>query len=187
MELEQSVMKELKDKMDKAFGHFQDQLGTVRTGRASAAMVEGVMVEYYGTPTKLKELAGITVPEPRMILIQPWDVSANDEIMKALNKNQQGLNPRLEGKLIRVTVPELSQERRNECAKLAKQMAEEARVSMRSIRRDTNEIIKKGQKDSKITEDDHFRIEKDIQHKTDESIKKIDEVLHLKEKELMQI
>lgn len=187
MELEQRLVKELKDKMDKAFSHFQEQLGTVRTGRASAAMVDAIMVEYYGTPTKLKELAGITIPEPRMIVIQPWDASATDEIMKALNKNQQGLNPRLEGKLIRVTVPELSQERRSECAKLAKQMAEETRVAMRSIRRDTNEVIKKGQKEGKITEDDLFRIEKDVQHKTDESIKKIDELLHLKEKELMQI
>ncbi|MBI1882618.1 MAG: ribosome recycling factor [Chlamydiae bacterium] len=185
--VEEKVLKEIKDKMGKTIEFFQVELAGVRTGRATPALVENILVSYYGTPTKLKELAGITVPEHRTLVIQPWDVTAIEEMMKALNKNESGLVPRLEGKIIRIQVPELSEQRRNELKKVVKNMAEEARVNLRNTRREMNELVKKGQKEGKITEDDLFRIEKEVQVKTDDFIKKIDEILVHKEKELAQV
>lgn len=184
---EQKILKELKDRMDKVIHFFQEELASVRTSRANPALVENIMVSYYGSSTKLKELAGITTPEPRLILVHPWDPSALEEVMKALNQNDLGLVPQLEGKMIRIVVPELSEERRNEFRKLAKNKAEEARVSLRNVRREINELIKKGEKDGEFTEDDRFRIEKEVQVKTDDHIKKVDEILAHKEKELTQV
>lgn len=187
MTFEEKILKEVKEKMPKALEFFQSELATLRTNRATPGLVESIVVDYYGTPTKLKELSGITAPEPRVILIQPWDPGAIDAIEKAISKNELGLMPRVEGKHIRILVPELSEERRIELRKMAKVMAEEARVSLRNIRRDLNELIKKGEKEDQITEDDKFRIEKEVQVKTDESIKKVDEILAHKEKEMMQV
>jgi ribosome recycling factor len=184
---EQKILKDLKEKMDKVIQFFHEELAAVRTSRANPSLVENIMVEYYGSSMKLKELAGITIPEPRMIMIQPWDVTAVEEVMKALNKNDLGLVPHLEGKHIRIVVPELSEERRNEFKKLIKNMAEETRVSLRNIRRDMNEIVKKTEKDGQFTEDDRFRVEKEVQVKTDEYIKKVDEILNHKEKEITQV
>ncbi|MBI1871576.1 MAG: ribosome recycling factor [Chlamydiae bacterium] len=187
MTFEEKVLGQIKEKMTKTIEFFQDELSGVRSGRANPALVEGMMVNYYGTPTKLKELAGITAPEPRSLVIQPWDIAAIEEIMKALNKNESGLVPKLEGKIIRIQVPELSEQRRNELKKVVKNMAEEARVNLRNTRREMNEFVKKGQKNSQITEDDLFRIEKEVQIKTDDFIKKVDDILIHKEKELTQV
>jgi ribosome recycling factor len=184
---EQKIMKDLKDRMEKVIQFFHEELASVRTSRANPSLVENIMVEYYGSSMKLKELAGITTPEARIIMIQPWDVGAIDEVMKALSKNDLGLVPHLEGKHIRIVVPELSEERRNEFKKLVKNKAEEARVSLRNIRREMNEVVKKTEKDGQFTEDDRFRVEKEVQSKTDEYIKKVDEVLAHKEKELTQV
>lgn len=187
MDFENKVLKDLKDKMDKVIGFFQEELSSVRTGRASSALVENILVSYYGAPTKLKELAGITTPEPRVIMVQTWDQGAVEEVYKALSKNDMGLAPKLEGKIIRVIVPELSEERRNELKKVIRVKAEETRVSLRNIRRDLNEFVKKGKKETQITEDDLFRIEKEVQHKTDEHIKRVDTLLEHKEKEIMVV
>ena len=185
--LEQKILKDMKDHMEKIIHFFQEELASVRTSRANPALVENIMVNYYGSSMKLKEIAGITTPEPRLIMVHPWDPGAVEEVMKVLNQNELGLVPQLEGKLIRIVVPELSEERRNEFKKLVKNKAEEARVSLRNVRREMNEMIKKGEKDGQITEDDRFRIEKEIQVKTDEYIKKVDEVLAHKDKEITQV
>ncbi len=187
MEFENKIHKDVKEKMDKVLDFFHQELGSVRTGKASPALVENIMVSYYGAPTKLKELAGISTPEPRLIVVQPWDQGAVEEVFKALSKNDMGLAPKLEGKLVRVSVPELSEERRNDLKKVLRVKAEENRVSLRNIRRDLNEVVKKSKKDGQITEDDLHRIEKEIQHKTDEYIKKLDGLLEHKEKEIMVV
>lgn len=184
---EQKILKDTKDRMDKAVAHFHEQLTAVRTSRANPTILDNIMVECYGAQMHLKEVASITAPEPRQILVHPWDPSVLDEVFKALSRNEVGLVPKMDGKVIRIMVPELSEERRNDLKKTVKHMAEETRVAMRNIRREINELVKKGEKDGSFTEDDHFRIEKEIQVKTDEYIKKVDEILAHKEKELTAV
>lgn len=181
------VMRETEEKMRKAVDFVHAELATIRTGKASPALVENLMVSYYGTPTRLKELAGISTPEPRLVVIQPWDPSVTEEIVREIMKSELGITPNSDGRVIRLAIPELSEERRLELKKLVKKMAEDGRISIRNIRRESNDHLKQMQKAGEITEDDLFNTEKDVQGKTDEYIEKIDEILHHKEEEIMQV
>jgi len=181
------VFDEMESKMKKTLEHLHTELAGIHTGKASAALVENIKADYYGTPTRLKELAGISTPEARLIVIQPWDAGAVAEIDKAIKKSNMGFNPTVEGKLLRIRIPELSEERRRELDKIVKKIAEDGRIAVRNERRDANERIKKLQKEHSITEDEMFKWEKKVQDKTDETIKEIDKVLAGKEKEILQV
>jgi ribosome recycling factor len=177
--LEEHMMK-TQENMGKDFSAF-------RTGKASPSLVENITVDYYGTPTRLKELAGITVPEPRMLVVQPWDRGAMPAVEKALIAANLGISPVNDGKIIRLPIPELSEERRASLAKQVKHRAEEAKIAIRNIRRDGNELAKKAQKNSEITEDDLKQMLDDIQKLTDDYIVAIDKDQAHKEKELMNV
>ena len=164
-----------------------NEFAGVRTGKASASLVENIMVEVYGSQMRIRELAGITTPEPRMLVVQPWDMNSLHPIEKAIQKANIGLNPTIQGKIIRLVFPELSQERRQEFVKLIKKMAEDGRVAIRHVRRDAMEQLKKHKHDSGITEDQEKQAEKDLQKLTDEYIAKIDQHLAHKEKEIMTV
>jgi len=174
-------------RMKKAVEHTQHEFATIHTGKASPAMVESVQVEAYGSMMPLKGCAAITTPDPRMIQIQPWDKGLLRAIEKALQMANIGVNPVVDGALIRLPFPDLSRERRQEFVKTANRLAEEGRVSVRHIRRDAMEAAKKLKKDGKISEDDEKRLEKDVQAATDKSIKDIDTSLAAKEKELLTV
>ena len=180
----QTLLKETEARMVKALEVVQREFNTLRTGRASPALVEGVRVDYFGTPTPLKQLAGITTPDPKMLVIQPWDANAVQEIEKALQKSDLGLTPIVEGKVIRVPVPPLSTERREELTKVAHRQAEEGRVAIRNVRHASKEAIEKLLKDKMITEDDKFKNLDNLQKLTDRYHKKVDELLASKEAEL---
>lgn len=183
------VMLETEEAMDKSVGFLLHEFATVRTGKASPALVEGmdVMVHSYGASSKLKQLAMITAPEPRLLVIQPFDPGTVSDIERALRESKLGINPAVDGRLIRLPIPELSEERRRELAKLASHMAEEARVRIRQIRRDAMEKIKLAHKNKAITEDDQALYEKDVQKLTDEHVAKIDTHFQKKEKEILTV
>ena len=181
------ILLEAEEKMHKTEEHVQHEFATVRTGKASPALVENVSVDAYGSPMRLKEVAGITTPEPRMIVIQPWDASTLSAIEKGIQAANIGLNPAIDGKIIRIVIPELSEERRNEFVKLAKKMAEEGRVSVRHVRREAIDHLKKEQKAGDITEDDLSHGEKEVQKLTDKFTGAIDHHLEVKEKEIMTV
>jgi ribosome recycling factor len=174
------------EKLKKALEAANREFAEIRTGRASPHMVEGLHIDYYGTPTLLKQLASISVPDAHLIVIQPWDVSAIVEIEKAILKSNLGINPSNDGKILRLSVPQLSKERRQELAKQVHQMSEEARISLRTIRRDAKEAIEKLEKDKVISEDDKFRSIDELQKLVDKYIAKIDDLLKLKEKEVLE-
>jgi ribosome recycling factor len=180
------ILHETEQNMKKALEAMQREFQEVRTGRANPALVEGIRVDYYGTPTPLKQLATISVPDPRLITIQPWDPSVLPEIEKTIIKADMGVMPSNDGKVIRVSFPQLSEERRQELAKLVKKMAEEGRVSIRTVRRDAIEAARRMEKEGVITEDDRFRAQDEIQKLTDRYIEKVDKILEEKEKELME-
>ena len=159
----------------------------VRTGKASPGLVENVLVEVYGSQMRIRELAGITTPEARLLVVQPWDAASVSPIEKALHKANLGATPQVDGKIIRLTMPELSEERRQEYVKLVKKMAEDGRVAVRHERRDAIQQLKSEQKSGDITEDDLTKAEKDIQKLTDDYIKKIDEHIAQKEQEIMTV
>jgi ribosome recycling factor len=173
--------------MEKAYEYMQHEFSAVRTGKASPALVENIDVEAYGAMMKLKQLALITTPEPRLLVIQPFDASTTKDIEKAIKESKIGINPAVDGKLIRLPIPQLSEERRKDLMKGIKQMAEEARVRMRSSRRDGIDALKKAQKDGKITEDDLESYEKEVQKLTDGFVKKIDDSLVHKEADIMKV
>jgi ribosome recycling factor len=181
------LLKEMNTRMDKTVRVFHDELGAIRTGKASPALVENIMVDYYGTSTRLREMAKIATPEPRMIVIQPWDPSAVPSIVKAINQSALGITPVNDGKLVRLPIPELDEERRQDLVKTVRKMAEDARIAVRNIRREQNEELKKLQKEGTITEDDLHREEKSVQDATNGHIKNIDELLANKEKEIMEV
>ncbi len=181
------LLKEMNMRMDKTGHVFRDELAAIRTGKASPALVENIMVDYYGTATRLREMAKIAIPEPRLIVIQPWDPSVVPSIVKAINQSALGITPVNDGKLVRLPIPELDEERRQELVKTVRKMAEDARVAVRNIRREQNEELKKLQKDGTITEDDLHREEKSVQDATNGHIRKIDELLAHKEKEIMEV
>lgn len=163
------------------------EFASVRTGRASTALLDGIQVDYYGTKTPVNQMATITIPEPRLIVIQPWDRTAIKEIEKAISRSEQGLNPQSDGNVIRLVIPELTEERRQQLARNVRKMAEEARVAIRNIRRDANDAIRKMEKSGDISEDDSHKYQDDIQSLTDKHIERIDELLEKKEKELLEI
>ena len=173
--------------MDKALTDLQQELAAIRTGRASVSVFDNVRVDYYGTPTPLNQLANLHVPEPTMITIQPWDVSQIGAIEKAIRTADLGLNPANDGKIIRVPIPALTEERRKEIVKRLHHVAEDHRVALRNIRRDANEHVKKLLKDKAISEDEDRRAHDEIQKMTDGHIQKIDAASKAKEKEILEI
>jgi len=181
------VMHESTEKMKKTIEVVQREFNTIRTGRASSALVEGIKVDYYETPTPLKQLASIATPDPKLIVIQPWDVSILAEIEKAILKSDIGITPINDGRAIKLGIPQLTQDRREELVKVIKKMAEDGRISIRSIRRETNDKINGLEKKKAITEDESFKSIADIQKLTDKEIKEIDAILVKKEKELMEV
>lgn len=177
----------LSDRMDKAVEHMKHEFASVRTGKASPALVENIAIEYYGTTVRLREMASITAPEARMLVVQPYDPSSTATIEKAIRASNIGINPVNDGKILRLPIPELSQERRASLTKQVSAKAEETRVIVRNFRREANDLAKKAQKASQITEDELTVMLADIQELTDSSIVEIDKSMTLKEKELMQV
>jgi ribosome recycling factor len=181
------IVKDAKTRMDKALEVLHHDLGKVRTGRASPNLLDSVLVDYYGQQVPINQAATVSVPEPRLIVVQPWEKSLLGEVEKAIQKADLGLNPSNDGNLIRIPIPQLNEERRKEMVRLVKKFGEEARVSVRNIRRDANDHLKKLQKQNDLSEDE-LSVELDkIQELTDEHTKKIDEVLAAKENEVMEI
>ena len=178
---------ELESKMDKTISVFEQNLSEVRAGRANPAILNKVSVEYYGTPTPINQVAGISVPEARLIVIQPWDASILKEIEKAILASDIGINPNNDGKVIRLSFPELTEERRKELVKEVKKLAEDSKVAIRSIRRDGMDEAKAMQKNNELTEDEEQAREKEIQKLTDDYINQIDKMLEEKEKEIMTV
>ncbi|NLI80509.1 MAG: ribosome recycling factor [Deltaproteobacteria bacterium] len=181
------VYEDAQDRMNKALETLQNEYKRLRTGRASVSLVDGIKVEYYGNPTLLNQLATMTVPEPRTIMIQPWDTSIITEIEKAILKSELGLTPMNDGKVIRINIPVLTADRRRELVKVVKKMAEESKVAVRNIRRDVNEMIKDLKKEKTISEDEQFKAQEEIQRITDDFIKKIDASYAAKEKEILEV
>ena len=175
------------NKMDKTVGVFENNLAEVRAGRANPAILNKIKIDYYGVPTPISQVAGISIPEARLIVIQPWDLGILKEIEKEILKSDIGINPNNDGKVIRLSFPELNEERRKEIVKNIKKMAEESKIAVRSIRRDGIEEFKKKQKDSEITEDELRMAEEEIQKITDKKIAEIDTLLDNKEKEVMSV
>lgn len=177
----------IEDRMEKAVGAYERNLSEIRAGRANPAVLNKVKIDYYGVPTPISQVAGVSVPEARLIVIQPWDASVLKEIEKAILASDIGINPNNDGKVIRLAFPELTEERRKELVKDIKKMAEEAKVAVRSVRRDGIDEFKTKQKNSEITEDDLKVAESEIQKLTDTKIADIDAILEKKEKEVMSI
>ena len=173
--------------MTRRVDNLKETLATIRAGRANPAVLNSIVVEYYGTPSPIATIAGVSVPEARTILIQPWDASILGEIEKAILKSDLGINPNNDGKAIRLNFPPLTEERRKDLIKQVKKYGEEAKISVRNVRRDANEEFKKAKKNGEITEDDLKNIEKDIDKLTDEFCKKIDSIVGQKEQELSEV
>ena len=183
----QEVINTAKEKMQKTTSVFQSDLRSLRAGRANPQLLERVTVDYYGTQTPLTQMGNVSSPEPRMLVISLWDQKAIPMVEKALLKSDLGLNPSNDGKLIRLVVPELNEERRKELSKLVRKGAEDSKVAIRAIRRDAMEQFKKLEKNGKITEDDQTKAEKKMQEATDAAIKNVDELAAQKEKEIMEV
>ena len=182
----EEVISEAKERMKKAVGALQDEFNTLRTGRASPALFEKIRVEYYGNATPLNQVATISAPEARLVVIQPWDKSMIGHIEKALLKADLGLNVNSDGNVIRITIPELTEERRIELVKHAKKVSEEGKIAIRNLRREANNELKKQEKSGKLPEDDSRREQSEVQDLTDEHISKIDEMVEAKEEEIME-
>lgn len=185
--MQELVFEELKDNMDKAIAALEKSFHKVRTGRASLSLLDGIKIDYYGTATPLNQVASLSVPESRLIVISPWDTSILGTIEKAIQKSDLGLMPNNDGKLIRLAIPPLTEERRKELVKVVRKMAEECKVKQRNHRREANEQLKTLKKDNEISEDDLFSAQEEVQKVTDRYIQKADEVLSAKEKEIMEI
>jgi len=183
----QDVLDDLRERMDKSVAALHDDLMGIRTGRASPALVEKLPVEYYGAPTPLNQLAGIAVPEPRLLVIKPWDPSSLSDIERAILKSDLGLTPMNDGKLIRLSIPRLTEERRRDLVKLVSRRVEEARVAVRNLRRDSLKDLQDFEKEKLISEDDFFRGKDKVQELTDKFITKIDEIGARKEEEVMEV
>ncbi|MHC2995375.1 MAG: ribosome recycling factor [Candidatus Atribacteria bacterium] len=181
------LLNDTKNKMDKAVKVIKDEFTHIRTGRASTALIDGIKIPYYGVLTPLKQIANISIPESNLIVIQPWDKNCLSEIEKAIWKSDLGLSPFSDVNVIRLSIPPLNEERRKELVKLVKKEAEKGRIAVRNIRREMNDLLKKYEKDSSISEDECKEYQKKVQTSTDEYIEKIDELLELKEKEIMEI
>ncbi|MFD2371329.1 ribosome recycling factor [Brevibacillus sp. GCM10020057] len=183
----QNVIKDMEDRMSKAIANLKRDLSTLRAGRANPAMLDRVMVDYYGTPTPISQLANISVPEPRMLTIQPWDKTALKEIDRALQQSDLGITPSNDGVIIRLVIPPLTEERRKELVKLAGKSGEEAKVAIRNIRRDANDEIKKLEKAATISEDESRRHQETVQKTTDKFIAEVDKIVKDKEKDILEV
>ncbi len=182
----ESIYEETRERMGKSVNTLKAEFKKVRTGRASLALLDGIRVDYYGTLTPLNQMASLAVPESRLITIQPWDLSVIKEIEKAILKSDLGLTPSSDGKIIRIAIPPLTEDRRRELVKIANKISEEYKVAVRNIRRDSNETLKGFKKDGDISEDEAFKAQDQIQKITDEFIRRIDEVYQEKEKEILE-
>jgi ribosome recycling factor len=185
--MEQEIKRKTNERMSRTIEIFKKELASIRTGRASLALLDGIMVNYYNNPTPLQQLASLNIPESRQIAIQPWDPKIIPDIEKAILKSDLGLTPTNDGKIIRITIPPLTEERRKQLVKTVRRKAEDARVAIRNIRRDINEEIKKLEKEKHISEDVVKKLHEEIQKITDSYISKVDEVLNHKEKEIMEV
>jgi ribosome recycling factor len=185
--MDENVTKDVEAKMEKTLSTLKADLGKVRTGRASLALFDQIRIDYYGTPTPLQQVATLAVPEPRLITIQPWDTSIIGEIEKAILKSELGLTPMNDGKIIRISIPRLTEERRKELVKVVRKMAEASKVALRNIRRDANEHLKTQEKNKKISQDQLRQWMEKVQTSTDKYIEKADGVLSAKEKEILEI
>lgn len=181
------MLKVYEDKMEKVMTFFKEELGSIRAGRASAAVLDRISVEYYGSPSPINQVATISSPDPHMLVIQPWDANMVKEIEKAILKSELGITPTNDGKSVRLSFPALTEERRKELVKSVSKKAEEAKVGIRNARRDAMDAFKKQEKNSEITEDDLKGIEKDIQKLTDQFTKRIEDEAKAKEKEILAI
>jgi len=181
-----NVFDEAEDHMKKTISTIEDELSAVRTGKASPALLDNVKVEYYGTRVPLKQVANIAVPESSLITVQPWEKQIAPDIVKAIQSANIGLNPHDDGGFIRIPLPSLTEERRQELVKTVKEIVEQGKVAIRNIRRDANDKFKKLEKDHTISEDDLYRYQDDIQEKTDKSIQELDQVCERKEKEILE-
>ncbi len=185
--MQELIFEELKESMDKALGALEKSFSKVRTGRASLSLLDGIRVEYYGTSTPLNQVASLSIPESRLIVISPWDSSVLGAIEKAIQKSDLGLMPSNDGKLIRLAIPALTEERRKELVKVVRKMAEECKVKQRNSRREANEQLKALKKDNEISEDELYGFQEEVQKLTDRSIERTDVILAAKEKEIMEI
>ena len=183
----QAVLSETESKMQQAVQAARRDLAAIRTGRANPALLDRITVDYYGTPTPLNQLASITVPEARLLVVQPWDKNSLKDIEKAIMSSDLGLTPNNDGTVIRIQIPQLTEERRRDLARLARKEAAEKRVAVRNARRDANEELKRLEKEGVISEDDSRRAQTDVQQLTDKYIKEIDDLLAAKEKEIMEV
>lgn len=182
----ESTYQETKERMGKTITALENELKRVRTGRASLSLLDGIRVDYYGTLTPLNQMASLSVPESRLITIQPWDATVIKDIEKALLKSDLGLTPSNDGKLIRISIPPLTEERRRELVKVVSKMCEEYKIGVRNVRRDANELLKGFKKDGDISEDDAFKAQDQVQKITDQFIKNIDDIYKEKEKEILE-
>lgn len=181
------IEKNLQEKMDKTIQVLKNEYAAIRAGRANPALLDRVHVEYYGSDTPLNQLANVTAPEARVLMISPWDAKSIPAIEKAIQKSDLGMNPSNDGKIIRLVVPQLTEERRKDLVKSVKKLAEEAKVAVRNIRREANDNLKKLKKDGDITEDELKKSEEDTQKITDKFIKEVDKLAELKDKEIMEV
>ena len=182
-----AVIEEMQDKMQKSLEAYRRELTKIRTGRASLSLLDGIKVEAYGSPMPLNQVATLTIPESRMIVIQPWDPQLLGAIEKSIFKSDLGLNPTGDGKVIRISIPQLTEERRKDLVKQVKKISEEYRVAIRNSRREAIDLLKKQKGDKEISEDDMFRLQDEAQKETDQCVKKIDEIMAEKEKEVMEV
>jgi ribosome recycling factor len=181
------IEKNIQDKMEKTISVLKNELSTLKAGRANPTILDRITVDYYGSPTPLNQLANIAAPEPRVLTISPWDPKEITNIEKAIQKSDLGINPSNDGKIIRLVIPQLTEERRKELVKVVKKLGEEAKIAIRNIRRDANDQLKKLKKDGKITEDELKKSEEEIQKITDKYIKEADKAVEVKEKEIMEV
>ena len=183
----EEIFKDLKERMGKSIETLKREYSRLRTGRASISLLDGIRVSYYDTPTPLNQMASLAVPEPRLIVIQPWDKTAIEDIEKAILKSELGLTPINDGKVIRISISSLTEERRKELVKVARKMSEDNKVAIRNIRRDANEMLKDLKKEKEISEDDLYRSQEEVQKATDQFISQVDELCAAKEKEILEI
>ena len=183
----EEIFEDLQERMGKSIDSLKREYSRLRTGRASVSLLDGIRVTYYDTPTPLNQMASLAVPEPRLIVIQPWDKTAIGDIEKAILKSELGLTPINDGKVIRIAIPPLTEERRKELVKVARKMAEDNKVAIRNIRRDANDMLKDLKTEKEITEDNLFRSQDEVQKITDDFIAQVDELCTAKEKEILEI
>ena len=184
---EDKIVKDLRRRMEGALENLRKEFAGLRTGRASAGMLDPVIVEAYGSPTPIAQVATVSAPEPRLLTVQVWDKTVVKATEKAIRESGLGLNPQTEGQVIRIPIPDLNEERRRELTRVAAKYAEAARVAVRNVRRDGLDLLKRQEKSSEITQDQHRKLQQDIQTLTDQTIKKIDDGLALKEKDILQV